>query len=130
MIRNIFKSGIIVLMAILAMTSCDPQDNDDHSLGAMPEESQLAFSATPKSEQPNVIALKNESSIKGVVTWDMGDGSTAKGETAEAKYPFKGTYVISMTMYTTGGSATITKEVTVAQDDMSLLNTHMYNALT
>lgn len=130
MIRNIFKSGIIVLMAILAMTSCDPQDNDDHSLGAMPEESQLAFSATPKSEQPNVIALKNESSIKGVITWDMGDGSTAKGETAEAKYPFKGTYVISMTMYTTGGSATITKEVTVAQDDMSLLNTPMYNALT
>ena len=47
-------------MAILAMTSCDPQDNDDHSFGAMPEESQLAFSATPKSEQPNVITLKNE----------------------------------------------------------------------
>lgn len=130
MMKNIFKSGIIVAMAIFAMASCAPQDKDDYALGAMPEVSQMAFSVTPKSGQPNVIELKNESSVKGVVTWDMGDGTTAKGEAAEAQYPFKGTYVVAMTMYTTGGSATVTQEVTVAQDDMSLLNTPMYNALT
>lgn len=130
MIKNIFKTSFLAVMALLALSACDPQENDNHSLGAAPEASQLAFSATPKSNQPNVIELKNESSIKGVVTWDMGNGSTAKGETATAEYPFKGTYTLSMTLYTTGGSTTITKEVTVANDDMSLLNTPMYNALT
>lgn len=130
MIKNIFKTSFLAVMTLLALSACDPQENDNHSLGAAPEASQLAFSTTPKSNQPNVIELKNESSIKGVATWDMGNGSTAKGETATAEYPFKGTYTISMTLYTTGGSTTITKEVAVANDDMSLLNTPMYNALT
>lgn len=130
MIKNIFKTSFLAVMTLLALSACDPQENDNHSLGAAPEASQLAFSATPKSNQPNVIELKNESSIKGVVTWDMGNGKTGKGEIVNAEYPFKGTYTISMTLYTTGGSATITKDVTVTGDDMSLLDTPMYNALT
>ncbi len=128
--KNIFKSGLIALMAVFVMSSCDPQDNDDHSLGAMPQESQLAFSATPSAGKANVIELKNESSIKGVAAWDFGNGGTAKGENVKAEYPFKGDYTIAMTLYTTGGAVTITKVVSIANDDMSLLDTPMYNALT
>lgn len=128
--KNIFKLGLIALMTSLAMSSCDPQEKDDHSLGAKPLESQMAFAATPTSEKANVINLKNESSVKGVVTWDFGNGGTAKGESVKAEYPFKGDYTIAMTLYTTGGSTTITKVVSIANDDMSLLDTPMYNALT
>ena len=35
-----------------------------------------------------------------------------------------------MTLYTTGGSVSITKSISIANDDMSLLDTPMYNALT
>ncbi len=128
--KNIFKLGLIALMTSIAMSSCDPQENDDHSLGAKPLESQMAFAATPTSDKANVIELKNESSVKGVVTWDFGNGGTAKGETVKAEYPFKGDYTIAMTLYTTGGATTITKVVSIANDDMSLLDTPMYNALT
>lgn len=128
--KNIFKSGFIALMAVLTMASCDPQESDDHALGAKPQESQLAFIVTPTVAKPNVIKLNNESTITGVVTWDLGNGKTAKGDAVSAEYPFKGEYTIAMTLYNTGGSTTITKVVSIANDDMSLLDTPMYNALT
>ena len=128
--NNIFKLGLFALIVVFAMTSCNPQESDDHALGVKPQVSQLAFSANPTAEKANVIELKNESSIKGVVTWDLGNGNRAKGESAKAEYPFKGDYTVAMTLYTTGGSTTITKVISIAQDDMSLLDTPMYNALT
>lgn len=128
--KSIFKIGLFALATVFAMTSCEPQDSDDHSLGVKPQESQLAFSVTPTTEKVNVVDLKNESTVKGVVTWDFGNGGSAKGENVKAEYPFKGDYTVAMTMYTTGGSTTITKVISIANDDMSLLDTPMYNALT
>ena len=92
--KNIFKIGLFALVTAFAMTSCDPQDGDDHSLGVKPQESQLSFTATPGSN-PNVVTLKNTSSLKGlVVTWDLGNGVTAKGEEVVASYPFANTYTL------------------------------------
>ncbi|MDL2255992.1 PKD domain-containing protein [Parabacteroides sp. OttesenSCG-928-G06] len=127
--KNIFKLAMFALIAIVA-TACDPQESNDYSLGVAPQESQLAFTATPKSGQPNVINLKDESSVSGVALWDLGNGATAKGKEVKAEYPFAGTYTIEMTLYTTGGSVTISSTITIAADDMSLLDTPMYNALT
>jgi PKD repeat protein len=128
--KKILKSGLFALMASVGMLSCSPQDSDDYSLGVAPQESQLAFSATPVSGQPNIIELKDESSLSGVATWDLGNGASTKGTQVKAEYPFAGTYTVTMTLYTAGGSAAISKTLTVEQDDMSLLNTPMYNALT
>lgn len=117
--KNIFKIGLFALVTAFAMTSCDPQDGDDHSLGVKPQESQLSFTATPGSN-PNVVTLKNISSLKGlVVTWDLGNGVTAKGEEVVASYPFANTYTIAMTAYNTGGSTTITQTITIANNDES-----------
>lgn len=128
--NKIFKLGLFALMTAFAMTSCKPQESDDHALGIKPQESQLAFSVTPSATKANVVEFKNESSIKGVITWDFGNGNRAKGESVKAEYPFKGDYTVTMTLYTTGGTTTISKVVSIAQDDMSLLDTPMYNALT
>ncbi len=128
--KNIFKSLVMILMGVFVMTSCDPQDNDDNALGQLPLASQLDFTFTPSAEKPNVVALKNESSLNGVATWDFGNGGKGKGDNVTASFPFKGDYTISMTLYTTGGSTTITKVISITNDDMSLLDTPMYNALT
>ncbi len=127
--KNILKSGLLALATMFAMTACSPQEDNDHSLGTVANESQLAFSATPRTNA-NVIDLKNESQVKGVVRWDFGNGTTANGETAKVEYPFKGSYTITMTLFTTGGATSIVKDIIIAADDMSLLNTPMYNALT
>jgi PKD repeat protein len=127
--KTIMKYSLCTFIATI-MASCNPQEKDDYSLGAAPQESQLAFSATPSSGKPNVIELKNESAVAGVATWNLGNGVTAKGSEVKAEYPFAGTYTVTMTLYTTGGSVSTTQTVTIGQDDMSLLNTPMYNALT
>jgi len=128
--KNIFKLGLFAFMSILLMTACDPQESSDYALGDMPTADQLNFDAIPTAAKANVIDFKNTSSVKGVATWDLGDGSKAKGETAQGIYAFKGEYTVVMTLYTSGGSTSITKKIVVENDDMSLLDTPMYNALT
>lgn len=118
------------MISLFVITACDPQESSDYSLGEMPTADQLSFTDTPTSSKANVIDFKNTSSIAGVATWDLGNSSKTKGESVTAQYPFKGEYTVVMTLYTTGGSASITKTVTIANDDMSLLNTPMYTALT
>lgn len=120
----------MTLISIFVMIACDPQEKSDYALGVMPTADQLDFSTTPTAEKANIIEIKNTSKVVGVATWDFGNSSTGKGETATVQYPLKGTYTVVMTLYTTGGSATISKTITIANDDMSLLNTPMYNALT
>ena len=128
--KNIFKTGALAVLSLLMITACDPQQSTDYALGAMPTADQLDFTATPTASKANIIDFANTSSIKGIATWDLGNGTKVKGETAQATFPFKGEYTITMSLYTSGGSATITKKVTIANDDMSLLNTPMYNSLT
>jgi len=128
--KNILKTGIATLMMLLVLLGCDPKEDSDYSLGEMPVPEQLDFTATPTASKPNVIDLANTSQVTGIATWDFGNGTTAKGESVQGKYPFKGEYTITMTLYTSGGSASITQNVTIENDDMSLLDTPMYNALT
>lgn len=128
--KNIIKYGIFALMSIFIMVSCDPQDSDKYKLGSEPKPEELAFSVTPSAETPNILILKNTSPRAGVATWDMGNFNKSKGEEAEAVYPFKGDYTITMTLYTTGGSVSISKTITIVDNDFNLLDTKMYRDLT
>lgn len=128
--KNRFLSTALALLALCLLVACDPQEGSDYKLGPMPTADQLDFTVAPSASTPNRLDVANASKVPGVVTWDFGNESTAKGETAQAAYPFKGEYTITMTLYTTGGSASVSKSVSIANDDMTLLNTPMYNALT
>jgi hypothetical protein len=128
--KNIIKSGFVAMLTIFVMTACDPQEGSDYALGEMPTPEQLAFTATPQAGKANIIEFTNTSEIPGVATWDLGNGTKIKGEKVTAQYPFKGEYKIVMNLYTTGGSTKIEKTIKIDNDDMSLLNTPMYNALT
>lgn len=128
--KNIIKLGAVAMFSLFVMTACAPQEGTEYALGEMPTPEQLDFTSTPTAAKANIIEFTNTSEITGVATWDLGNGSKIKGEAVTAQYPFKGEYTIVMNLYTTGGSATITRIITIANDDMSLLNTPMYNALT
>ncbi len=91
--KNLLYGFFALSMAIVGLASCDPVDSDDHSLGAEPQENQLAFSATPTAGKANIVEFKNESTVEGVVLWDLGNGGTAKGESVKAQYPFKGEWL-------------------------------------
>lgn len=126
--KNIIKLGALALLSLILMTACNSQDQ--YALGALPTPDQLSFTATPTAAKVNIIAFANTSKVKGLAVWDLGDGTKAKGDTLRSSYPLKGSYTVTMTLYTSGGATSITKTVTIANDDMSLLNTPGYNALT
>lgn len=125
--KNIFKLGTAVIMMLWALVACEPMENSEYELGPAPKAEQLAFS---QGGSPNVVEFTNTSTVKGVAVWDFGNGTTGKGEVVSAEYAFAGNYTVTLTLYTSGGSATISKEISIAADDMSLLNTPFYNALT
>lgn len=118
------------MISIFVLFACSPQEKSDYALGTMPTADQLDFSTTPTAAKVNIIDIKNTSKVAGIATWDFGNSSKGKGESATIQYPLKGTYTVVLTLYTSGGSATISKTITIANDDMSLLNTPMYNSLT
>ena len=128
--KNIVKISMVLAAAVALLFSCAPLDRDDYQLGAPVSESQLSFTSSPSSSSPNIIVLKNTSSTAGVALWDLGNGSNAKGDEVTVAYPFKGQYTVSMSLYTQGGSATISQVVTIADDDYGLLDTPGFNALT
>ena len=128
--KQIFKSILLVVAGSALLWACNPMDADLHKLGPAPSESQLAFTATPTAASPNIVELQNTSSVPGVALWDLGNGTTVKGDKVSATYPFKGDYTVTMSLYTTGGSATISQVVTIAADDYGLLDTPGFNALT
>ena len=128
--KKIFNLILLAGTAATLLFSCRPMDLDVHQLGAAPSEDQLSFSCAPSADTPNILELTNTSSVKGVALWDLGNGATAKGDKVSATYPFKGEYTVTMSLYTTGGFATISQVVTVENDDYGLLDTPGFNALT
>jgi hypothetical protein len=128
--KNIFKITLVLGMAAAWLLACAPLDRDEYKLGDPVSQSQLSFTALPSASTPNIILLKNTSSVPGVALWDLGNGTTTKGDEVSVPYPFKGEYTVSMSLYTTGGSATISQVVSIANDDYGLLDTPGFNALT
>ena len=128
--KKILNAILLLASAGTLLFSCRPMDLDAHKLGPAVSEDQLAFTFAPSAATPNIIELQNTSSVAGVALWDLGNGTTVKGDAVSATYPFAGEYTVTMSLYTTGGSATISKVVTISADDYGLLDTPGFNALT
>ncbi len=128
--KKIINAILLLATAGTLLFSCRPMDLDAHKLGPAVSEDQLAFSFAPSSATPNIIEFQNTSTVAGVALWDLGNGTMVKGDAVSATYPFAGEYTVTMSLYTTGGSATISKVVTISADDYGLLDTPGFNALT
>jgi len=128
--KKIINPILLFAAAGALLFSCSPMDRDNHKLGTAPTEDQLAFTFTPNAATPNIIEFVNDSKLPGVALWDLGNGTTAKGDKVSATYPLKGDYTVTMSLFTTGGSSTISKVVSISADDYGLLDTPGFNALT
>lgn len=133
--KNILKSGFVALLTVFAMTSCDPQENDDHSLGAMGTISleEVTYTQTVSDKSTNEIIFTNtiNTNVPYSFVWDLGNGATSKNKTAVGQYPEKGDYTVTLTVYTADGNA-VSKVIPLHFDnnDFSLLDKPVYNNLT
>lgn len=133
--KNTIKIYIWALFSIFLITACSPQTDEDYSLGAMNAISadQISFTQAPSAASANVITFTNTTDIKGIyaLNWDLGNGTTGKGNTIVGTYPMMGDYTVSLTFYTADGSA-VTKSqiIKIAKNDFGLINTPAYVNLT
>lgn len=102
---------------------------DDPQLGLPPTEQDAQIFVEPSPNSDNVLRFRcgNEQML---ATWDFGNQTGAKGTSVEGKFPYAGTYTVSLRVFNKGGSRSNSITVTIAQDDLSLLDNPIFNALT
>ena len=118
-------SGLIMAFLLLLVSCMEER----FELGAPPNLDDAAFTFQPDSQSPNRINFQSTSSAF-LKKWDFDNGTTAEGDEVTAEFPLKGKYLVTLTVFTKGGSISTTQEVTIAKDDLSLLDLPIYNFLT
>lgn len=107
-----------IIAATFLVVSCTPQIDDKVELGDLPNPSfEISDGAGP-----NDFVLRNTTPETFITQWSLGDLGTANGAEVEVNVPFMGTYPITMTTFNDGGSASVTKDLEVLQDDPNACN--------
>ena len=115
-----------ISLGALLFTGCK---KDEPSLGDAPTTADAQFTFEKTAANPNIVVFTaNNKSL--VAKWDFGNGTSGEGTSATAEYPLKGTYTVKLTVFNSGGSASSTQEITIDEDDPTLLNNPLYTLLT
>ena len=115
-LRYIFYiAGLLMFFA-----ACEPQDLSKTEYAA-PDAAGVDFTITAVAGDLYKVKLVNTSSLVGIPTWKVSNGDVPKGAEAIQTFNMKGTYTITLTVFTKGGSASVSKTYTQAVDNMALL---------
>lgn len=120
--NNLFWVPVIAVF----MISCS---EDDPAIGSAPVVEDAAFSFSPSEENDNIINFSSTTSAF-LKKWDFGNGTSAEGNSVKGTFPVKGSYTVTLTVYTAGGSVSVTQTVDIAETDPTLLDIPVYNMLT
>ncbi|NME70007.1 PKD domain-containing protein [Flammeovirga aprica] len=115
--------SFVILLGMAGCTSSDPD------VGPAPTESNLSFTVTPTADNPNIVEFANTTN-GSIAFWEFGTGATAKGDKVTAEYAVEGDYEVTMTVIMSGGQASKTQTINIAQTDFTLLDRDDYNFLT
>lgn len=115
------------LAVILGISSC--KDDNAPTLGAAPTEADAAFTYVPSAANTNIIEF-TATNAGFTYSWDFDNGATASTREATAEYPTKGSYDVTLTVFNSGGSASSTQTIVIAEDDATLLNNPIFTFLT
>ncbi len=109
---------LITLAVIIGFSGCEPKYEELSSFKT-PDAAKVDFTITPVGEFG--VKVINTSQINGIASWNFGNGNTGKGDTVLTQYNLKGTYDITLSIFTKGGSATVTKQYVQTTDNLVLL---------
>lgn len=120
------KKFLILFVGLAILGGCK---KEDPQLGDPPTAEDAKFTYTTASESDNIIIF-TASNDKVIAKWDFGNDTKGEGVTVRGIYPTAGTYVVTLTVFTSGGSLSSSQEIVIENDDLSLLDNPIYNALT
>ncbi|MFN5844401.1 MAG: PKD domain-containing protein [Flavobacteriia bacterium] len=115
----------ILFLTTLLLFSC----KKEYEMSDAPTDADAIFTYAVSSTSNNVISFTAATQNMQYV-WDFGNGTTKQGSSVTGEYPYAGTYTVKLTVFGNGGSSSSTQVITIAQDDLSLLNNPFYNKLT
>src|SRR5690348_9014552 len=98
--KKIIYSLFWVIALPVVFTACKEDVNE---LGPVPSVSDVDFTFTPSTENDNILNFTSSSGFLKI--WDFGNGKSAQGDNVKGTFPVKGTYTVTLTVYTSGGSA-------------------------
>ncbi|MAN01517.1 MAG: carbohydrate-binding protein [Owenweeksia sp.] len=126
--KNLVKHYVPLgfMAAVLMLASCK---KEEPSLGNAPSSADAQFTYKASAQSDNIIEFTATNSGLSA-KWDFGNGSKAEGTTVTGTYPNAGTYTVTLTVFNSGGSASSSQDIVIAQDDPSLLNNPLYDLLT
>jgi PKD repeat protein len=116
---------VFFILSALVLTSCK---KERPVMGDPPSDAEAQFTYTVTAN-PNVLNFQAANPNIQCI-WDLGNGIKKQGSSVTGEYPYAGTYTVKLTVYNKGGSRSTTQTITIAQDDLTLLNNPIYNMLT
>ena len=135
--KNIIKKQSWILLLLLLVAACSPQELDDYSLGSVATitDDQVSFTQTISPTSDNMITFTSTTILPtdGVYTirWDLGNGASGNRTTAVGLYPFAGDYTVTLSIYAADGVvARKSVALSFAENDFSLVDTPPYRNLT
>lgn len=115
--KSIYATGVFVgglLAAIIPFQACQ---EESYSLGNIPS----ADFEVRAGADANTVILVNKTPGTSIAFWDA-TGQEAKGDEVSMRFTFQGNYDVTMTALTPGGLATVTKSVTISENDPTACN--------
>lgn len=116
---------LIFTLAAFIWTGCEPMEEEKPSIGNAPAETDLSFTIIPGDDDFN-FTFSNTSSAVGLAKWNLGNGTVTDGDEVSGYFPIADTYTVTMTLYTAGGSTSITKELVQEKTDYSIFSDPVY----
>ncbi|SDC62151.1 PKD domain-containing protein [Williamwhitmania taraxaci] len=113
--KRIFLIGYLLVIGLLWF-GCEPMETDKPSTGSAPTAEQLSFIVAPGADDFHFKVI-NTSAVKGIANWDLGNGGKAIGDTVIGYYPLDKSYTIKLTLFTSGGTAFVTQDLTQTKTD-------------
>ncbi|PTM09875.1 MAG: hypothetical protein DA408_17355 [Bacteroidetes bacterium] len=128
-LSNILSWGTLAALAVV-LAACDPELYDENALGLPPAPEDVTFAYTYDVDNPNIVYFTNTSEGSFIAKWDLGNGSSSEGKEVTGAYPLRGDYTVTLTIYTSTGSASNSQVVNIAETNAAMLNTPEFLLLT
>ena len=103
----------IIASLLIAITACEPYVEDKIDIG-LPPNADFSF----EFDDPNNITFTNTTTDNNfIASWDFGNLGVLEGNVVEMNFLNAGDYEVTLNVFGKGGSGSVTKTVTITQDD-------------
>jgi len=120
---------ILIGLLVLVLKGCTPFEEVKPSIDPAPQAEDLGILVEP-TDDPFRFTIINNSRIAGIANWDLGNGRRVKGDEVVGYYALPDTYTITLTLYTNGGSASVTHQLTTTETDYALFDDPFFTVLS